>query len=249
MKIAYISDIHIEFVKNNSEDRYDTPEKIAELFVQNLNEQYEAYDVIVVAGDISHCIADIKKFFAKVDSLIDKPLLWVNGNHDIWDWGSSFEPGDHHYKVSNWPVERLVGELDKFSETLKHTTMLIPNKLKVIDRVAFIGDCGYSGYIKFFPVIYRGAIKSQEEERMLSDKWREFYLSQRNTASPLVVITHNPMHEWGLSQPDDGIYYISGHIHPDNNYRMTPIIVTDHIRMDSPNGYRQEDFTFHMLEI
>jgi DNA repair exonuclease SbcCD nuclease subunit len=258
MRIVYISDLHIEFIYINSNYFYNTPEKIAELFVKNLNEQYQNYDVIVIAGDISHCVADIKKFLSKVDSLITKPLLWVHGNHDIWNWDSYFNKVNRLYgRVNNKHLSEIIDFFEEFSKKLTHTIFITVGKKININGVTFIGDCAYSGYGRFnldntppFKNIYRGMVETSSEERALSKKWLDYYFSEvEKCETPMVVITHTPQYEWGTNNQVELIYYISGHIHPDDNYNNEEIIVNDQVRMDAPNGYKEKRFNFKILDI
>jgi len=81
LKIAYTGDLHLEFFASNVQERYNrefSVSDIAEMFEAELS-KFE-YDFAVVAGDTSHCPADVVRFFEKVDSLTTKQIYIVLGN-------------------------------------------------------------------------------------------------------------------------------------------------------------------------
>jgi len=83
LRIAYTGDLHLEFFASNVQERHNS-----EFSVSDIAEMFEAelhrieYDFAVVAGDTSHCPADVARFFEKVDSLTTKPIYVALGNHD-----------------------------------------------------------------------------------------------------------------------------------------------------------------------
>ncbi len=69
MKIAYYSDLHIEFKSWN--------------FVKSLLRKTEA-DVLVVAGDLINS-GQTAQYLHRIDDIIQVPLLYVPGNHDFYN--------------------------------------------------------------------------------------------------------------------------------------------------------------------
>lgn len=68
MKIAYISDLHVDFGKH---PKFTYP-------------QDHEYDIIVICGDISNSAEHSAFFIEKIKSEQNKPVIFVSGNHDRW---------------------------------------------------------------------------------------------------------------------------------------------------------------------
>jgi predicted MPP superfamily phosphohydrolase len=250
MKVAYISDLHLEFVKENIE-KQGRPVKMEDLvrrFLATLS-QVGQYDFLVIAGDISHSIGDLLRFLRGVDAGVLKPVYVVLGNHDFWNW-KGMEAG---------PIAGLQSIYDKENyikaeiASMRWVRLLTPGVSFLENGVMIIGDCGFAAFNWHFNYrhgIYRGAIKSGHVEKELSNRWRTFYdgVIERTGGENLLVITHMPHKDWGLADPNPNAFYICGHIH-DADHDMAEIRVTDRYRGDAANGYFRMDFEFKILEI
>ncbi len=76
MRIALTSDLHAGFTEKTG--------SIHEIFFNKLNE--EDWDILIIAGDLgSTKIAHVKSISKRIQRLINKPVLVVRGNHDLWD--------------------------------------------------------------------------------------------------------------------------------------------------------------------
>ncbi len=70
MKIFAISDLHIDFSEN-------------EKWLYNLSKSDYREDILILAGDISDKILQLKKAFKFLSNIFYK-VLFVPGNHDLW---------------------------------------------------------------------------------------------------------------------------------------------------------------------
>lgn len=90
MKTAYTGDLHLEFLASNLQEKFNREFSVKDLAEMFCNELAKIEcDFAVVAGDTSHCPADVVRFFAEVDIRATKPIYVVLGNHDYWNWASS----------------------------------------------------------------------------------------------------------------------------------------------------------------
>jgi len=257
MKISYISDIHIEFIKDNRQRMFGRRVElsdIAELFAKKFNEQ--KCDFGVIAGDIGHCAAEIVQFLDIVDKLIGKKIFICLGNHDFWDMGRYFD----RQPSFTWQGRKVRALEEFFKQTISpeympNIELLTEGRVCHFGDLTIIGDCGFAGFNPGFNAscgIYRNGLKDEETEMALTIDWRDFqnkYIKNivEKEGRKLLVITHMSIAEWGgAAHPD--VYYISGHIH-DCKHGEAEQTVTDRYRGDAPNGYEEVTFKFKTLEI
>lgn len=249
MKVAYISDIHIEFMLNTMAEKLGKTVSVAALaalFCKRLSEQ--ECDFAVLAGDIGHCTERNIEFLNEADKLTDKKIFVCLGNHDYWDWGRESRRGRG----------RSIEDLEKIYEEqiarTKNIELLVAGKTVSMGNLIIIGDCAFAGYNKDFNAangIYRDTLISPIAERALSNRWREFYNATLKEAAAegkkVLAVTHMSVEEWGGSINPD-ILYISGHIH-DCKHDEAHVTVTDNYKGDAANGYYAWDFNFKTLTI
>ena len=279
MKAAYISDLHIEFLKNNWQKKNQkeiSVESIADLFILSFNKIDCGFGVI--AGDISHCKEDNVKFLKHIDANISKPIYVTLGNHDYWDWHSSFDPSVKYEDRHKWRGMSIEAQEAWYSKQLSgcnRIRLLITDKIlteagsKYLtenlgrnDLLWIIGDCGFSAYNPQFNAsngIYRDALRFREKERDYCDRFRTYYSNivfqineankERGRNDKLLVITHTPIGDWGgYTIEEDNVFYICGHVH-DCHHNEAEIVATDRYKGDAGNGYNKSDFEFKTLEI
>lgn len=170
MRIQYSSDVHLEF-----------DSKLGKHFFVSPNA-----DVIVFAGDIHTNPASLAKFFGRIRRQgYDKPIIYVFGNHEIYN---------HEFH-----------EIKKeYKEKLKDLVTVLDNELAVIDGVSFLGTCLYSDLsnpldavaavqcVTDFRVVkygdHRLLPKDWTEEHRRAVAWLEEALAA--ASSPTVVVTH-----------------------------------------------------------
>jgi predicted phosphodiesterase len=248
-KIAYTGDLHLEFAKNKDVSIKD----VAGIFCDALAKV--ECDFAVVAGDTSHCPADVVRFFAEVDKLVTKPVYTVLGNHDYWNWASSIVKNQHE-ELPNKSVEEIEAWLKKKFAKFNNVKLLVAGDKFTHGDITIIGDCGFSAYNTRFNWrngIYRGTINSESEERYLTNRWRNFYEQEAFNGGKTLIIAHHPLTDWGYGY-DDGDknrHYIFGHVHDLDARTATSveIIKKGNYHGDAASGYYAKDITFKTLEI
>ena len=255
MKIAYTSDLHIEFLVHNLQERHNrefSVQELAGMFCTALNKV--KHDFAVVAGDTSHCVADIILFFSEVDKRVSKPIYVILGNHDYWNWQSSlvrrkYEELPHGIELVE---ERCKAEFAKF----KNIKLLVAGDRYTQNGLTIIGDCGFAAYNHKFNCrsgIYRNALRDWHKEIELTQRWFKFFESAAFNGDNILIITHNPPTDWGCDyEPkDENRYYIFGHVHDIDTRTCSgvEIVKKDNYYGDAANGYRKSDIEFKVLEI
>lgn len=85
MKALITSDLHVDFKRTRNQ-------------YLNWNTE-EDYDVLIVAGDIANRTIDTYAFMKELKESLNKPVLWVAGNHDFWEQHALYWP------VAGDPIE------------------------------------------------------------------------------------------------------------------------------------------------
>jgi len=253
LRIAYTADLHLEFLTSNLQKKFAREflvQDLAGMFCVQLDKT--ACDFAVVAGDTSHCVADVARFFSEVDKSVSKPIYVVLGNHDYWNWQSSLVRNYEELPNKN------VGDIetwfrDKFSQ-FKNIKLLIAGDKYYYEDLKIIGDCGFSAYnnrFNFRQGIYRATINNAIQEKELTDRWRNFYKRETFTDEKTLIITHHPPTDWGQTyEPDyDERFYIFGHVH-DIDERVSSgveITKTGNYYGDAANGYSKSGIEFKVV--
>jgi len=255
-KVAYTGDLHLEFLVSNLQEKYNRDfsiKDVAEIFCAELHAT--EHNFAVIAGDMSHCPADVIRFLEEVDKDAPKPIFVILGNHDYWNWASSIVcnanadlPSKNVQDIETW----FKTKFSKF-ENIK---LLIAGDKYVQDGIAIIGDCGFAAYNYKFNYrngIYRGTIHTAQEEKDLSDRWRKFYEQEAFSGDKTLIITHHPPTDWGYNYEDEGNerVYIFAHVHDIDTRTCTgvEIIKQGNYYGDAANGYHKHDAKLKVLEI
>jgi len=222
MKISAISDLHLEFIKNNLWEQYKKKVDVKELAKRfsatfNALDFKENFDFGVIAGDTTHCMEDEIEFYTYINELVKKPFFIVMGNHN-WNWDSSFKSNTHTFQGLTWEEQENI--LEKNIVPLKNIYFLKAGKVEYFNNLKIIGDCGFAAYSDFNASrgIYRQIINVWKEKE-LTERWRKEYkkhIENFISGDKLLVITHTPIEDWGENIHPD-VYYISGHIHADSD--------------------------------
>ena len=88
MRTAVISDIHIDI-----NEEYDVIAGIAEYVRKN------AVELLLIAGDITSNPVKTIEAVQKLESLCKVKVLYVPGNHDMWNQDLSYESNDKIYEM------------------------------------------------------------------------------------------------------------------------------------------------------
>jgi len=143
IKIALTSDLHAGISTNTY--------KIHEEFFDELNS--EVWDVLVLAGDLGTCKHDhFRGLLRHVRKKIDRPIVAVNGNHDLWD--KETYKWDHSFTLRRL-LERNAQEFKDFN--IHH-----------LDKDFFYKDIGFVGWDGWY-----GSIDPMTNDEVWMPKWVE----------------------------------------------------------------------------
>jgi predicted phosphohydrolase len=268
-KVAYISDLHLEFFAENVKKQFgnDTTIKdMADMFCKQLNAT--EHNFAVLAGDVSHCCFTVTGFLSFVDEQIKKPLYFCLGNHDYWNWSSSFgyhdkhDPYDMGYRLSPNTIAGVEEYFENEINKLKHVKFLKAGKTYKFKDITIIGDCGFCAFNNAFNCkhgIYRGILAWIEKERELTLRWKDFFrqtLESKKPKGKLLIVTHTPPRDWGWNThtEEQGVFHIFGHVHDCHNGEAQEYTIEDPDGKfgaygDAANGYERHDFNFKVLAI
>lgn len=88
MKSAVISDIHVDINKD-----YEVIEAIAEYVHEH------EIELLLIAGDVTNHVKDTIKVIAELEEKSGAKVLYVPGNHDMWDEDKEYENNDQIYQM------------------------------------------------------------------------------------------------------------------------------------------------------
>lgn len=268
MKVAYISDTHMDGYSKNQND------KMMSVLVKQIKE--EKPDVIIHAGDIySYGIEDaLPDFVRPLRAYSDAPVIFVPGNHEFW---------------SGYAHHDYVVEMNK---NIDENTFILQNESIVIDGVRFLGSTlwteavfkeevtdveihfrGDFNYIKSGR-FYRIDPKLIEPKMLTINEWREenhfskhwLDRTMRDSEEPCFVVSHylpsiKSVHEQFVSHPmtpmftsdleymiqkREPLFWIHGHTHSPANYSVGKTRI-----LCNPRGYPSEEneSEFRFIEV
>ena len=182
MKVGICSDIHVH--------RHDQTDAIQEL-IAHVNAQRDL-DLLICAGDLSHCTAEVRAFLQSIT--LDCPRVWLPGNHDLWviDAESESDTSDSRYRVMLPALSDAAGW---------HYLPSGPLSLAG-ERIAVVGTTGWftdSGYSEWFDA------DADERDQELATRFAselEHNIAAVEASVRLIVVTHHVPHPGCLPQGD-----------------------------------------------
>ncbi len=115
MRLAWLTDIHLNFVKEDQRRQF-------------LEMVKEKADAVVISGDIAES-HDVAYFLLEIEKIIEKPIFFVLGNHDF-------------YKDSIVKTRQRIAELAAESHFLRYLTDL--DIVELSPQTAIIGHDGWA---------------------------------------------------------------------------------------------------------
>lgn len=231
----------------------------------------EVKKIILIGGDVSEYYEITRAFYYTLSKKLgyNCTVLSVLGNHEIWD-GDPDGMKDHD-------IQEIVGKYNKFFEDVNKTYMLqngvfvsvngwpahiteemlfddsISTYLKRIFSKAeliIFGATGFSGNNESFNAehgLYRGTIRSREEDKQLSLRCEEVYnkVVELIGSNDFICFTHNPKTDWSDDVYLPNCIYISGHTH-NNAYTLEK---EKRILADNQIGYKGEDYSLKYFSL
>ena len=272
MKIAYTSDLHLDFYNSNISSP-DKTEKVIDKYIL----KGETPDILIIAGDISHYNIQTLKLCKYLNSKGIKIILTV-GNHEFYNVSKK-----QNYRYIN--LYDKVNELKELLEPLEDTYFLDGNTV-ILNGIKFGGAMGWydgSYYYKLSQGMYQETMMSHwcnytNDARLiprLNDPMTLFNIEIKKIKSvlnehPDIMISHVCPISEGITFNEkyktdrgsgyycfDGLhlidpinnskppkFWIHGHIHDKKEFK---IYKTTHLR--NPLGYPKEKHDFKLQYI
>lgn len=270
-KIHYISDLHLD-CKLAKEYGLTPLKKDVDRFIKGIidglmsNFPADNEDqIVIINGDTADSFILNKLFFTKLRSVLSKQRILVTlGNHEFWGRGcagSTVEEILSEYRaffdslniillhndmfIFNWKKNYLLTEKEILSSTVEEL-----EEISSQFRFFILGGTGFTGYDPVHNALrgyYRETVRTIEEDRAQSDRFRKVYdkvipIFKKNR---LFVVTHCPKKQWCSDGNLDHCIYLSGHTH---NNRVT--LQGDRAEFaDNQIGYYGNNYAFKEISL
>ncbi|MBQ3375181.1 MAG: hypothetical protein IJG49_01980 [Erysipelotrichaceae bacterium] len=147
-----------------------------------------------------------------------------------------------HKELINEEKEYVKNKVIEYDELLSMTTEEI-RQISLLYSDIIFGGIGFSGFNNEYNAtngIYRGTIKTIEEDIEQTEKFLEVYdiLYEALSDTEVICFTHNPFSDWCLAAINQNWIYLNGHTHrhQDKNSNNKSII------SDNQVGYEGNSF-------
>ena len=237
----YISDIHLTHRIINRLGNHFTKEQVAFLIkeiVQNISKT----GITLIAGDTSESFAMNKMFYSLLAEHSYGTRIIILGNHELWDeslYGDSpvddvvdsyrelFDKERRHFLLQN----ELYIETSSFRYILSESEILEKNCDEIAELCEgagsiILGGIGFTGYCRDMDPqtgrvynaamgLYRGALKTLEEDILQTQRFEAVYEKVRESLSDrkVIVLTHTPKECWSKEPYVTNWVYVNGHTH------------------------------------
>ena len=176
-----------------------------------------------------------------------KRIITVLGNHEFWGFGS--------YEECVVAYRELFDDL-RFMFLNNEVSWLRYNDNPNMwsHNVAIIGGTGFAGYNIQFNAnngIYRDTI-NRDQEIQYTKNWEIIYRKTVQKTQKgsilLIVLTHNPFHDWSAQgRLDNNCIYFSGHTH--RNVLYGDEDANSYIYADNQIGYKGKEIRFKKAQL
>lgn len=273
--VYYISDIHLEHQLDLQHKTVSEVEELVQGKVNELIASIpEKRGLVLIGGDTAYSAELARIFFKKLKSAlfgVSMKLIAILGNHELWDG----DPDHGSQKTVEEIIEKYRTSKEDFYSfrTLLENTLWVQyhgvhdlqfNEKAILeatdDELAdlcrqstkiVLGGIGFSGCNQNFNAangkIYRGTI-SREEDIARSSRFRVIYekILRCAASSQIIVLTHNPMHDWSDAPYNPNWIYISGHTHQNSIIRQHDGTT---VLSDNQIGYDKKPLHFNYFTI
>lgn len=237
---CYISDLHLNYkiIKSFKEvfNEYEV-ERYLEKIVDKIKLSLPFFtDFVIFVGDVSCDFEIFKKFFTLYNKKIGGKIIFVMGNHELWDKNL----------IYNKSIDEIVEQYRTFLYSLNSSYILLENEIYFpvckktynanmilnmskerirnifcYNGFAVLGGLGFAGKNHEFNVehgLYRTAPIDREEEKIRSEKISLLHdkLKECVDNKKIIVATHMPKSDWSDNDYVPNWIYLHGHTH--NNY-------------------------------
>ena len=241
----YISDIHLEHQLNLAEKTrvkrtvFDLKRLIEKKIDEMLANIDTASGILLIGGDVADDKFLTKLFFSELRKKWDERIIYVLGNHELWDSdignndGSSVDKTIEEYRIlfENSGIFNFLLENELLIEykgnRAQWERLSESNILETSDEdlaticerstMLILGGIGFAGRNTRYNAksgIYRQVV-SREEEQQRSCRFKAVYDKLLKCAEkmPLIVMTHMPMRDWSEKDYNPNWIYLNGHTH------------------------------------
>ena len=200
---------------------------------------------LLIGGDVRHTKELVSFFYRKLRSAWKGTVISILGNHELWDdYPKGAKNGcvsrpleeiieDYHNRI-NFNDRRYQSSVLLQNEVFinyKNSRNRVISEKQILSatdddlrgllsKATFIvlGGIGFSGLNQHFNAesgLYRSALTTIEEDRALSNQFRQVYDKINRCAGDMqvIVLTHTPINDWINEPVNHNWIYINGHTH------------------------------------
>lgn len=237
-RIYYISDLHLYHKIAKKFPEHATKTEIVQFIksiVDSIVANAEVYDILLIGGDTSSCFDITKLFFRILREKWSGYIITILGNHEIWNLNNEITDeglDDIIQKYRDFfneleDVIFLQNELLFFheegikklsEEEILNSTDNYLKELSNRSRLIILAGLGFSGLNSRYNAncgLYRGTIKSLEEDQIQSNRFNKIYEHVKNSLdkTKLIVFTHTQKENWNNGDYVKKWIYVNGHTH------------------------------------
>lgn len=135
--------------------------------------------------------------------------------------------------------EILNAEDDDLRDLLKKSSIIV------------LGGVGFSGMNERYNAeigMYRSTVTTIEEDKALSKRFKDIYDKLERCAGDMkvIVLTHNPVHDWSIERYNPNWIYVNGHTHSNNIVRESDGTT---VLSDNQIGYEPKKWRLNLFYI
>lgn len=275
-RIYYISDIHLEhqflglFVSKTVSIReigMFLEKKVSEMLEGAVN-SFKSY--LLIAGDVGSHKDFVTRFYKILSRAWNGEIISVLGNHELWDDQTENKKGyvprtvdeivaDYRERLDS--VKLLHNELfirykDQINCVISEEQILTASDedlREVLNKssVVILGGTGFSGENIIHNAdsgLYRSTVRTIKQDIELTEKFRCIYEKVKRCAEDMrvIVLTHNPVHDWTKETYVSNWVYINGHTHHNSLIRK---IDGTTVFSDNQVGYNPTKFKLNAFTV
>ncbi len=243
--VYYISDIHIENqlmseIKSSGTDSIEFIKELNKRIAEMLSFAQDKTGILLVAGDVANYRELTKLFYELLYRQWLGRIVFVAGNHELWDYSLSRINSFSSTRSVNEIMDSLSAESKRLRSFFLENAIYIKHKnyrdcviqeQQILDAsdsalreicvdspIIILGGLGFSGLNNHFNAeigLYRSAVKTLEEDRLHTTRFRNIYEKVLRCLGDkeVIVLTHTPASNWTSDTPNPNWVYINGHTH------------------------------------
>ena len=266
----YIFDIHLEHQFDLTGKTQYEIERLLKKNLDNIHykDLFYLQSPLIIGGDVASSKPLVSLFYKVIREYWRGPVVGVMGNHELWDCiddtgkVKSVDQITEEYRdilelngcillekdlllcksANEWVRLDEKNILNKSDEEL--------SKIIAESYYVMLGGLGFSGYAPKYNAesgMYSLAITSVHKDKEQSDRFRAIYekVIRCSGNKQVVVITHTPIHNWGLAKTASECIYLNGHTHRNSIMKANNGAV---VFANNQVGYRPRKWDINLLK-